>query len=300
MNREYAVPATLLVLAVMAGVSVAQETEPPKIQTTRLAEGLFMLAGAGGNSVICVGAEGVVLLDTGYGPMADPLHAEVAALSDKPVRVVVNTHWHLDHVDGNPSFRSLGAVIVAHENVRRHMSSDQHLAILDRDVPASPAEALPTLTYLEELSLYWGNQNISLTHLPSAHSDGDTVVTFRSANVIQAGDIFFNCGYPFIDVAHGGTIDGMIAAVQTILELSDDATRIVPGHGPLATRSDLETYLGMLKDYRAAIASEVASGKDLPAILESPPTAELDAKWGKVYFSPEQFTEMVFRTLPRE
>ncbi len=122
---------------------------------------------------------------------------------------------------------------------------------------------------------------------------------FRSADVIHAGDIFFNCGYPYIDISHGGTIDGMIAAVERIIQLADESTRIVPGHGPLATRGDLETYLGMLKDFREAVVSDVATGKDLSAILETPPTADLDAKWGKVFFSPEQFTEMVFRSLPK-
>jgi glyoxylase-like metal-dependent hydrolase (beta-lactamase superfamily II) len=300
MQRNYLVPAALSVLVAFSGALIAQETEAPKVTTTRLADGLFMLGGAGGNSVACLGPSGVLLVDTGFNEMVEPLLAEVEALGDKPVQVVVNTHWHLDHVTGNQTLARSGVLVTAHENVRLHMSSDQNLAIIDRDVPASPPETLPSMTFEKELRLHWGDEDVSLLHLPSAHSDGDTVVRFASANVIHAGDIFFNCGYPFIDISHGGTIDGLIAAVERILELSDDSTRIVPGHGPLAKRGDLETYRGMLRHFRSAIAREVAAGKDLPAILEVPPTGELDAKWGGVYFSPPQFTELVFRTLPRK
>ena len=282
-----------------AGVVLAQEAQEPELTTTRLADGLFMIAGAGGNSIVCAGADGIVLVDTGYGPMAETLRAAVADLSKAPVRVVINTHWHRDHVDGNLVLAGNGAIAVAHENVRRTMSADQHLAVLERDVPASPVAALPALTFRETLNLHWDDETLSLVHLPAAHSDGDAVVLFRSADVIHAGDIFFNCGYPYIDISHGGTIDGMIAAVERIIQLADESTRIVPGHGPLATRGDLETYLGMLKDFREAVVSDVATGKDLSAILETPPTADLDAKWGKVFFSPEQFTEMVFRSLPK-
>ncbi len=296
MKRMILAPA--IFLSALVGLLIAQEAETPKITPTRLADGLFMLEGAGGNSVACVGPDGVVLIDTGFAPMDEPLRTAVAELSNKPVRIVVNTHWHLDHVGGNQALATSKAVVAAHENVRRHMLTDQHLAIIDREVPASPAEALPMVTYQDQLTLHWGGEEISLIHLPAGHSDGDTVVWFRSTKVIHAGDLFFNCGYPFIDISHGGTIDGMIAAIEKLLDLADSSTRIVPGHGPLAKVGDLETYLTMLKDFRRAIAKDVANGKDLKDILEAPPTVDLDAKWGKVFFSPEQFTEIVFRTLP--
>jgi cyclase len=300
MKTPAAAATALLVVSAMVGAPTAQESQTPNIHTTRLTEGLFMLEGAGGNSIVEIGVDGVVLVDTGYGPMVDSLRAAVTDLSDKPVRTVVNTHWHLDHVDGNQTFAKSGARIIAHENVRLHMSSDQHLAVIDRDVPPSPAEALPKITFRERLNLHWDDHDISLLHLPAAHSDGDTVVIFRSANLIGTGDIFFNCGYPYIDITHGGTIDGLIAAVERILELSDDSTRIVPGHGPLATRSDLQTYREMLEAFRSVMAREMKTGKDLPTILETKPTAELDAKWGGVFFSPQQFAEMVFETLKKD
>lgn len=286
------------IVSILGGLSIAQETETPKITSTRLADGLFMLEGAGGNAVASVGPDGVILVNTGFAPMDEPLRVAVGELSDKPVRIVVNTHWHLDHVGGNQALATSKAIIVAHENVRRHMSTDQHLAIIDREVPASPAKALPMVTYQDEMTLHWGGEEISLIHFPAGHSDGDTVVWFRSAKVIHAGDLFFNCGYPYIDISHGGTIDGMIAAIEKLLDLADATIRIVPGHGPLATVGDLETYGTMLKNFRVAIANDVANGKDLKDILEAPPTVDLDAKWGKVFFSPEQFTEIVFKSLP--
>ena len=298
MKRMIVVP--IIVLSSLVAMSTTQETETPKIASTPLADGLFMFEGAGGNSVAYVGSEGVVLVDTGFAPMDEPLRAAVGKLSNKPVRIVVNTHWHLDHVGGNQALATSKAVVVAHENVRRHMSTDQHLAVIDRQVPASPAQALPMVTYQDRLTLHWGQEEISLIHIPAGHSDGDTVVFFRSSKVIHTGDLFFNCGYPYIDISHGGTIDGMIAAVEKLLDLADASTHIVPGHGPLATVGDLETYLKMLKDFRHAIANEVANGKDLKDILEAPPTVDLDAKWGKVFFPPEQFTEIVFKTLPQK
>jgi glyoxylase-like metal-dependent hydrolase (beta-lactamase superfamily II) len=281
----------------LAPLAWAQDFEKFTVQTTPLSEQVYLLQGAGGNVAACVGQNGVLLVDSDYTPMSDKLKAAVDSLSDQPVRIVINTHWHFDHVGGNENFAHWGSVIVSHENVRKRMAAAQYLEIIDREVPASPPAALPTLTFQDSLSLHCGDETISAVHLPPAHTDGDAIVHFRQANVIHTGDIFFNGGYPFIDIAVGGNIDGMIAAVESILALCNEETRIIPGHGPLASKADLEAYGDMLREFRAIVAAEMAASKDLETIQAEQPTAALDEKWGKFAFPANLFTEMVFRTL---
>jgi glyoxylase-like metal-dependent hydrolase (beta-lactamase superfamily II) len=246
---------------------------------------------------LCIGQDGAFLVDSDYAPMSDKVQAAIAELDSQPVEFLFNTHWHFDHTGGNEAFGKGETLIVAHANVRRHLASDQFITIIDREVPASPAAALPKLTFSDSLTFHLNGEEIFIFHPPLAHSDGDGVVHFRRANVIHTGDIFFNFGYPFIDVSHGGTIDGMIAAVQAILLLCDGETKIIPGHGPLANKEDLQRYRNLLQEFRDIVAAEKAAGKDLPTIQAEAPTARLDAEWGGKIFPPDLFTEMVFTTL---
>lgn len=287
--------AALLVSAVAA--APAQDFSQYQFTSTKLTDRLTMLAGAGGNIAAFVGDDGVFLVDTDYTEMSGKLTAAVASITDKPVRFAIDTHWHFDHVGGNEALAAAGATIVSHENIRRRMAAGQTIAILDHPVPPAPIAALPTLCYFDSLTFHLGGEEIQVRHMPNAHTDGDGIVWFRHANVIHTGDIVFNCGYPFIDVSSGGSIDGVIAAVEAVLKLCDGETRIIPGHGPLASPDDLRTYLGMLRAFRAAVAAEVAKGKSLDQILAARPTAALDEKWGKAFFPPELFTEIVFRSL---
>jgi cyclase len=291
---------TVMILLLLVGAATAQRRQEVSFRRTELAPGLHLLSsGAGGNVIACIGEDGVLLVDTEYAQLAERLKRAVEALTDRPVRFAINTHWHFDHVGGNAALARAGAWLVAHENVRKRMSVDQRIAVIDRQVPAAPREALPAVTYRECMTLHVNGQEVVLAHYPAAHTDGDTVVYFAAANVVHAGDIFFNGGYPFIDVSAGGGIDGVIAAGEAIVARTDDETRIVPGHGPLARRADLIRYLGMLRAFRAAVAKEVEAGKDLAAILAARPTAELDRTWGRTFFPPERFTEIVFRSLQR-
>jgi glyoxylase-like metal-dependent hydrolase (beta-lactamase superfamily II) len=281
------------------GLLAAQSFDGIQVETTPLSDTLYLVTRAGGNIAALVGDDGVLLVDSGFEQMHAKLKAAVAGLSNRPVRYVLNTHWHFDHVGGNGGFADNGAAIVAHGNIRRTMASGLHLAVLERDVPPSAESALPAITFDEDLVLYLNGEEIRIHHYPGAHSGGDGVVRFVKANVIHVGDIFFNCGYPFIDVNDGGNIDGLIAAVKSILESCDEKTRIIPGHGPMATRDDLATYLSMLKGFRDAVAAEIAAGKDLQAILEGNATASLDEKWGNVFFPPPSFTELVYLSLTK-
>ena len=288
----------VLLVGGLALPALAQPRSDIRIETTRLAEDLFMLrSGRGGNLAVHRGPDGLVLVDAEYAALAGPVKEALASLGDRPVKILVNTHWHFDHVGGNEGFARAGATIVAHENVRKRMAVGQQIAVINRRVPAAPPAALPTITFTDRVTLHHHGETIEVRHIPDAHTDGDSVVRFQRANVIHAGDIFFHGGYPFIDVSAGGSIDGVIAAVGNVLALCNDQTRIIPGHGPLAKKADLEAYHVMLQEFRAIVAREIAAGKDLPAVLAARPTAALDRIWGVRCFPPEKFTEIVFRSL---
>lgn len=279
---------------------LAQDFDRYEFRHQQLADNLYLLMGAGGNVAACFGEDGVLLVDDDYEEMSAKLVAAVAEISEQPVRFVFNTHWHFDHVGGNEHLAGTGTVIVGHENIRRRMAAGQLITIIDSEVESYPEPALPVVTYAVAIAFHLNGEEISIFHAPHAHTDGDGVVQFRNANVIHTGDVYFNGGYPFIDVSSGGTINGMIAAVTAILERCNDETRIIPGHGPLASKADFETYLAVLTEFRDIIAAEVAKGKDLETIVAEQPTAALDEKWGKTIFPPDQFTKMVYLTLPEE
>jgi len=287
-----------LLLALLGTSSYAQQADRIKVKTIPLAENVSMLTTrAGGNLCVLAGADGVLLVDSEYGQLFDKVTAAIAAITDKPVRYVVNTHWHFDHVGGNESFTRGGSVIVAHENVRSRMARKQVIGVIDADVPASPEEALPVVTFTDKLTFHFGGEEVTAHHFPKAHTDGDAVIHFKKANVVHTGDIVFYCGYPFIDVTSGGTIDGMIAAVEGIMRLCDEKTKVIPGHGPLTDRAGLEKYCGILREFREIIAREIAAGKDLDAIKAAKPTEALDKVWGRNFFAPDKFTECVYLSL---
>ncbi len=282
-----------------AGASLlAQEENRFEVKTIDLGNGVSMIStGAGGNLAVCVGDDGVFLVDSEYAPLAAKVKTAIAALSPESVAYVLNTHWHFDHVGGNELFAGDGALIVAHENVRARMATGQRIEVINVQVPPSPEAALPAVTFSDTITFRLNGEEIRVYHPEAAHTDGDSVVVFGKANVIHAGDVVFYPGYPFINISSKGSIDGVIAAVKGILKICDDETKIIPGHGPLMKKAELEEYLAMLEEFRAIIAAEIAAGKDLEAILAEKPTAELDKKWGDKIFPPHQFTEIVFRSL---
>lgn len=295
-----------VVLSTVVGVCVASviAQEKPRIEfkSTHLAGNVHMLSGAGGNVAVCTSERGALLVDSEYGQLADDLIAKVAALADQPIRLVINTHWHFDHVGGNEQLAAGGALIVAHEDVRRRMSTEQVLGGLDRKIPPSPAGALPTLTFRDELTLHWGSEEIRVLHVGAAHTDGDSFVLFKQANVLHVGDVWFNGMYPFIDVNAGGSIDGMIAAVDRALALADEKTRIIPGHGPVGDGAELREYREMLVEARERIGALVKQGKSREDVIAAQPTKELDARWGQGGFQPDQWVGLVYDGMvrPRE
>ena len=256
----------LLVLGVSPALAQEQDFSQVEITTTKVADGLFMLEGSGGNIGVSVGEDGVFLIDDQYAPLTEKIVAAVRRIDDGPIRFVLNTHWHSDHTGGNENLGDAGALIVAHDNVRQRMSVEQFFTAWDRKVPPSPEGALPVVTFSETVTFHLNGDEIYAFHVAPAHTDGDAMVYFRNADVLHMGDILFNGGYPFIDVDAGGSIRGMIASCDRALELSSAETRIIAGHGPMADRKDLEDYCTMLQAVVDAVAPLVAQVKSLDEI----------------------------------
>lgn len=290
----------LLALALIAahGPALAQQDlSAVEVSITPIRAGLHLITGRGGNIVASTGADGTFLVDDQYAPLTDKIRAALATVTDQPVRFVVNTHWHGDHVGGNENLGNAGAVIVAHDNVRQRMSSDQFMAAFNSTVPAAPAKALPVITFGESLSLHLNGDTMQVIHVPSAHTDGDAVVFFQAANVLHMGDTYFNGLYPFIDLGSGGGIHGMIAAVAECVSLTNADTVIVPGHGPLSTRAQLMAYGEMLAGFRDRIAELKAAGKSLEEAIAERPTADFDDKLGKGFIAPERLVGFIYESL---
>ncbi len=293
MARRLVLPA--LFLSALAFVPL--QDEPPAVDVVPVSGNVSMLVGAGGNVGVSIGDDGVLLVDDQFGYMTEGLLGAVATLTTEPVRYLVNTHWHSDHTGGNENMAGEGVVLVAHDNVRRRMSTDQAVGSPPRTFPASPAVALPRITFDREVTFHWNGDVVYAFHVPNAHTDGDTIIHFEAADVLHMGDTFFNGFYPFIDTSSGGGIDGLIAAADAALERCGDDTRIIPGHGDVGTRDDLRDYRDMLVDARSRIAPLVERGLTLEQVITESPTEHLDERWGGGFMNPMQFTAVVYDSL---
>lgn len=289
-----------MVAALSLGTVQAEQAEVTFIMT-EVTQGIYMLKGQGGNIGLSVGADGVFMIDDQYAPLTDGIRAEIAKITDQPVRFLINTHWHGDHTGGNESLRGTGTVIVAHDNVRKRMSTDQVMEFFKREVPASPVGALPVITFDSAVSFHLNGEEVKAIHMPRAHTDGDAIVYFTRSNVIHAGDIAWTSGYPFIDIGSGGSINGMVAGLDQILSLSNENTKIIPGHGPgpIQSPDDLRPYRTMLATVRDRVAVMIAQGKTLEEVQAAGPSAEFDELWGNGFINPENFVREIYLDLTR-
>jgi len=217
----------------------------------------------------------------------------------RPVTRLINTHWHFDHTGGNVYFGSGGVTIIAQENVKKQLSTMHDVPFVGLRDGHYPEQALPTVTYSSSMVLGQGSQRLTLANYGPAHTDGDTIIYIRPANVVVVGDIFSNALYPIIDLTSGGSIDGMILSVDRILAQTDERTKVVPGHGPVATRADVQAYRDMLAQVRQRIQKLIAAGKTMDEVVALAPAKDFDAKWGSGYVTPDVFTKIVFSSLTK-
>jgi len=286
-------------LLILGAVSSAQDLSQVQVGTVKVAENIYMLTGAGGNIGVSVGVDGILLIVSQFSQLADKIKAVLAPLSTAPVRLLLNTNWHYDHVMGNEWLAKAGAVIIAHENTRTNMAKEQEFPEFGSKFPPYSESALPKITLRDSLTIYFNGEEIQATHFAAAYSDADLAFYFRKANVMHTGDLFFPAGYPFIDISHGGSIDGMIAAGDKLLGMTDAITKFISGHGPLSSREGLRQFRDMLAAVRGRIARLIKEGNSLDKVLALKPTADFDKPGGEGV-PAEMFVKIVYGELSKK
>jgi len=293
--------------AVLAALCCAPALAQPRtdysaleIKTTDLGHGAYLLGWQGGDSLVLVGDEGVLLVDTSVEQMGDKIKAAIAKLSNKPIKLVINTHAHADHFGANETMARGGARIVSHVNLRERMAKGQRIAAFNQTVPPSPAAALPTITYSESMTLHFDGETIQLFHPHNAHTDSDTLVHFERANVIHASGTFGGDGsYPFFDVSSGGSLVGMIAAEEKMLSVADEHTRIQADEGDPASTASLRACHDALVTIRGRVQKLIDEGKSEDEAVAAKPTLDLDARFVRPggFLTGDAFTRMAYQSL---
>lgn len=291
---------TILSMAVLAsGISQAKEEPTVSFASTEVGPGIYMLAGeggfTGGNLGLLVGDDGVVLIDDSMPPFLDIMTKAIKSLTDQPIDFLINTHVHGDHTGNNETLGASGTHIVAHNNLRKHLVT-KGVRTQEGMVPA-PKASLPVLTFSDEMSFHFNGQPATAIHVPQAHTDGDAIIHFSGANVIHAGDTFFNGLFPYIDLDSGGSVDGFINAQVKIISLSNDDTKIIPGHGPLSNKKELQASIDMLTDAKMIISKHIKDGKTLEQVVAANPLKKYHDEWNWGFITTERMTTQMYNGL---
>jgi len=275
----------------------ADEGKTPKqdITTQNLSEGMYMLLGPGGNIGVSVGDDGVFVIDDKFARFADQIIGQIKGITDQPIRYVINTHYHGDHSGANAQMKAIGATIMAHENVRKRMGMTFENKAFGQTIEATDPSLWPTLTFSDKATLHFNGQTVTAIHTPKAHTDGDSIIYFKEANLLHMGDNFFNGMFPYIDIDGGGSLQGMIAAHELALSLINDETTIIPGHGPLAVKADLRKTQDILKDIQNRVQLEISKGASLEDILKKDLLKDLSSY--SSFIDTENMTKFAHRSL---
>jgi glyoxylase-like metal-dependent hydrolase (beta-lactamase superfamily II) len=268
-----------------------------EIKTTNLGDGVYMLEGQGGNITVATAKDGIIMVDGEFAPLHDKIKAAISVISNEPIKWLINTHFHGDHTGGNAPFAKDGATVVAHANVKTRLAAGTTNGLTGAKTPPVEAAALPAKTYTDSFKIMMSGRVADLKHIANAHTDGDTYVWFKTANVLATGDTFTNGRYPNIDFANGGNIKGMIAAADAYLKLANDKTRIVPGHGPIGDKAALLDYRTMLVTARDRMATLIKEGKSEDDVVAAKPFADLDVKWAPSELASKNFIRVVYHSL---
>lgn len=292
-----------IIAAFVAGPAVSQQDfSGVEIRIHSITDKIFVLTGAGGNIGLVAGGNGALLVDDQYAPLSAKITSAIAEVSEGPVRFVINTHWHGDHTGGNANFRRAGAILLAHDNVRRRMSINVDLPLFDSHTVPAPLVARPVLTYPDRIELDWGGERIRVIHVANAHTDGDSIVQFVDSNVVHMGDTLWTNGYPRIDSGDGGgSVQGVIDAVERMAASANAETQFIPGHGELPSPgvAFLSEYTSMLRTIRDRVGAAITSGMSEDEVVQAAPTEDYDPRWGNGYMDPATFTRVVYRSLAR-
>jgi cyclase len=293
MKRSAIFLAALVVCLAAASTRFAgQDLSKVEIKSTAVAGSVHMLVGAGGNIAVSAGADGALMVDDQFLPLADKIRAELKRLGDGRLKYVLNTHWHGDHTGGNSAF-SQEATLVAQENVRKRLAAGQMLR--GQSVPAASPAALPIITYNASMSFYFNGEEVRVVHYPRGHTDGDSVIFFTGSNVVHLGDDFFAGKFPFVDLESGGSVEGLMKNISDIIQKLPAGAKIIPGHGPLSTIDDLKLYHRMLVETTGIVRKGSAAGKSLELMKKEGLSAEWK-EWGTGFIKTEQWIETIYRS----
>jgi glyoxylase-like metal-dependent hydrolase (beta-lactamase superfamily II) len=283
-------------LFVFAGAAHAQ-TDFTKVQmkATKVAGNVYMLEGAGGNIGVSVGDDGLLIVDDQFAPLADKIRAALKGLADKKLKFILNTHWHGDHTGGNAAFGP-EATIIAHDNVRKRLATEQKSTVFNTTTPASPKEALPVITFDQSLSVHFNGEDIRAIHFPHGHTDGDSVIFFSASNVVHLGDDFFAGRFPFVDLESGGSVQGLVKNIGELVNKIPADAKLIPGHGPLSTLDDLKSYHRMLQQTTEIVRGKIAAGKTLDQIKSEGLPDEWKT-WGTGFIKTDRWVETIYKSL---
>ncbi len=287
----------LLVLFVASINSLSAQDKAVEFTTFQLSDTVYMLKGRGGNVGISTGEDGLFIIDDQVKPVTTELLQAIRKISDKPVRIVVNTHFHADHVGGNEAIGSGGTMIIAQDNVRKRMTTEQVSIFMQKTTPPYAQDALPLVTFNDRMTLHMNGESATAYHVANGHTDGDCIIHFPLSNVIHMGDMFFNGLYPFVDLDAGGSVQGLVEAADLALSLSNESTRIIPGHGPLGVTEDLKNYRDYLVKASANVQELIDEKMTLEQIIAAEPTKEWDEELGKTWITPAQFVTFIYNSL---
>lgn len=287
----------LTLLFVFTAAAAHAQTDFSKVQmkATKVAGNVYMLEGAGGNIGVSVGDDGLLIVDDQFAPLADKIRAALKGIADKKLKFILNTHWHGDHTGGNIAFGP-EATIIAHDNVRKRLATEQKSTVFNTTTPASPKEALPVITFDQSLSVHFNGEDIRAIHFPHGHTDGDSVIFFSASNVVHLGDDFFAGRFPFVDLESGGSVEGLIKNIGELVSKIPADAKLIPGHGPISTLDDLKSYHRMLQQTTEIVRGKIAAGKTLDQI-KSEGLPDEWKPWGTGFIKTDRWVETIYKSL---
>ena len=287
----------LLFVSLVFAATASAQTDFSKVQmkATKVAGNVWMLEGAGGNIGVSVGDDGLLIVDDQFAPLADKIRAALKGIADKKLHFILNTHWHGDHTGGNVVFGP-EATIIAHDNVRKRLATEQKSTVFNTTTPPSPKEALPVITFDQTLTVHFNGEDIRAIHYPKGHTDGDSVIFFSASNVVHLGDDFFAGRFPFVDLESGGSVEGLVKNIGELITRIPADAKLIPGHGPISTLDDLKSYHRMMQQTTEIVRGKISAGKTLDQIKSEGLPAEW-APWGTGFIKTDRWVETIYKSL---